>query len=215
MDSLIYRDLFTLSQSGRVGDVFLLAGDEDLLEGVLAAQDFGVRVNLIGIEPNVSNQAASLRQAADSIYVLQREQLTDVLIRRHSGGRPGTSAIQSGKLRQLEDRFSPSWQDRSTTDADEDAIHSTSERVAAEFFEQASPDEISTLHEQLRSNLDPARRRLPQRADGWLLKASGVELDRWLTESERLLARQVFWTAASTLLEGIDGADEAEDIEGS
>ncbi len=26
VDSLIYRDLFTLSQSGRVGDVFLLAG---------------------------------------------------------------------------------------------------------------------------------------------------------------------------------------------
>lgn len=44
VDSLVYRDLFTLSRSGRLSDIFLLSGDEDLLEGVLAAQEMGVRV---------------------------------------------------------------------------------------------------------------------------------------------------------------------------
>lgn len=211
VDSLIYRDLFTLSQTGRVSDVFLLAGDEDLLEAVHAAQDCGVRAHLVGIEPNVSNQAASLRQAADAVYVLQREQLVEVLHRRPAGERAGAPVVQERKLRQLEERFAPSWSDSvaATIDsvADGEVIRSTSEGVAAEFCQRASTDELASMREQLRDQPEPHRRRLPQRADGWLLRASGDQLGRLLTESERLHARRVLWTSVSTILDDLDRPD--------
>ena len=52
VDALIYRDLTTLARERAICDAFLLAGDEDLREGVKAAQDMGVRVTLIGIDQN-------------------------------------------------------------------------------------------------------------------------------------------------------------------
>ena len=50
VDALIYRDLMTLASERAVTDAFLISGDEDLREGVKAAQDRGVRVVLVGIE---------------------------------------------------------------------------------------------------------------------------------------------------------------------
>ncbi len=49
VDALIYRDLITLAQHRAISDAVLVSGDEDLREGVRAAQDYGVRVVLVGI----------------------------------------------------------------------------------------------------------------------------------------------------------------------
>jgi NYN domain len=49
VDALIYRDLMTLARERAVARAYLLSGDEDLREGVIAAQDMGVQVILIGI----------------------------------------------------------------------------------------------------------------------------------------------------------------------
>ena len=49
VDALIYHDLMTLARERAISDAFLLSGDEDLREGVRAAQEIGVRVTLIGI----------------------------------------------------------------------------------------------------------------------------------------------------------------------
>ena len=52
VDALIYRDLMTLARERAIATAFLLAGDEDLREGVVAAGDMGVRVVVLGIERN-------------------------------------------------------------------------------------------------------------------------------------------------------------------
>lgn len=49
VDSLIVRDLMTLARERAIATAYLLGGDEDLREGVVAAQEMGVRVVVLGI----------------------------------------------------------------------------------------------------------------------------------------------------------------------
>jgi uncharacterized LabA/DUF88 family protein len=73
VDALIYRDLMTLARERAINCAYLLSGDEDLREGVVAAQDMGVQVVLIGIPANRTNQSAALIREADEHVVLQQE----------------------------------------------------------------------------------------------------------------------------------------------
>ena len=86
VDALIYRDLITLARERAISDAFLLAGDEDLREGVKAAQDMGVRVTLIGIETSTGgeNQSRELQHEADEILQLDYSQLSGFLSSRLS-----------------------------------------------------------------------------------------------------------------------------------
>jgi len=71
VDALIYRDLMTLARERAVATAFLLGGDDDLREGVTAAQDMGVRVVVLGVEPtDTANQAETLIREADEHVVL-------------------------------------------------------------------------------------------------------------------------------------------------
>ncbi|MCY3948777.1 MAG: NYN domain-containing protein [Acidimicrobiaceae bacterium] len=74
VDALIYRDLMTLARERAISDAYLIAGDEDLREGVRTAQDMGVRVTLIGIEPRkgTRNQPRELASEADEVVKLSR-----------------------------------------------------------------------------------------------------------------------------------------------
>ena len=83
VDSLIVRDLIRLSQNRAMSTAFLLGGDEDLRQGMLEAQDMGVRVVLVGIEPfSEQNQAGSLIREADDLIVLGREDLAAAFQKR-------------------------------------------------------------------------------------------------------------------------------------
>lgn len=76
VDALIYRDLMTLAQQHSISDAILVSGDEDLREGVRAAQDQGVRVTLVGVEcPTGHNQSEELVLESDRSTVLTKEDL--------------------------------------------------------------------------------------------------------------------------------------------
>jgi hypothetical protein len=51
---------------------YLLAGDEDLREGVVAAQELGIRVVVLGIENPKGNQAPTLIMEADDHLILPK-----------------------------------------------------------------------------------------------------------------------------------------------
>lgn len=68
VDSRIVRDLIVLARDKAIAEAFVLAGDEDLVEGVEEAQDQGLRVTLLGV-PGV-NQSRLLVQQADQHYQL-------------------------------------------------------------------------------------------------------------------------------------------------
>lgn len=72
VDALIIRDLMTLARERAIAFAYLVAGDEDLREGVLAVQDMGVQVALIGF-PSRSGfgQAQTLIDEADTHMVFE------------------------------------------------------------------------------------------------------------------------------------------------
>ena len=85
VDSLIVRDLMRLSQNRAISTAYLLGGDEDLRQGMVEAQDMGVRVVLVGIAPfGQQNQAGTLTREADDVMVLSREDLNPVFQRREA-----------------------------------------------------------------------------------------------------------------------------------
>jgi uncharacterized LabA/DUF88 family protein len=66
VDALIVTDMAELARNRAMADAVLVSGDEDIRVGVLLAQQFGVRVHLIGIHPARANQSRSLQQEADT-----------------------------------------------------------------------------------------------------------------------------------------------------
>lgn len=79
VDSLIVTDMITLAQNRAISDAVLVSGDEDLRVGVQQAQEFGVRVHLIGIKPSRGSQSLFLMQEADSTHEWAAEDISRFL----------------------------------------------------------------------------------------------------------------------------------------
>lgn len=74
VDSRIVRDLIILATQRAISTAYLIGGDEDLREGVSEAQERGVRVVLIGVEPlDEQNLSPTLAMEADEVLVLKRD----------------------------------------------------------------------------------------------------------------------------------------------
>ena len=66
VDSLVVTDMITLARNRAMAECILLSGDEDIRVGVQQAQEYGVRVHLLGIRPARGSQSLFLRREADS-----------------------------------------------------------------------------------------------------------------------------------------------------
>ena len=66
VDSLIVTDMINLARNRAMCDAVLLSGDEDVRVGVQQAQEFGVRVHLLGVKPSRGSQSLLLMQEADT-----------------------------------------------------------------------------------------------------------------------------------------------------
>ena len=96
VDALIYRDMITLAQQRSVSDIVLVSGDEDLREGVRAAQDHGVRVVLVGIKADQGhNQSEELTYEVDRCLVLDRDALAPAFSLRVIPAPPAEAAGKS------------------------------------------------------------------------------------------------------------------------
>jgi uncharacterized LabA/DUF88 family protein len=74
VDAQIREDLETLARHGAVTDAILIAGDEDMVPAVEAAQTYGVRIHLWGVEPPYgTNQAERLIWESDTVDVVHAE----------------------------------------------------------------------------------------------------------------------------------------------
>jgi len=73
VDAQIRADMEALARHRAITDAILVAGDEDMVPAVEAAQAFGVRIHLWGIEPPYgTNQAERLVWESDTVDVLER-----------------------------------------------------------------------------------------------------------------------------------------------
>lgn len=82
VDAQLRADLEALARHRAITDAVLLAGDEDMLPAVEAAQRYGVRVHLWGVEPtHGSNQAEWLVWESDTVEVLPADFLRPYFIK--------------------------------------------------------------------------------------------------------------------------------------
>jgi NYN domain-containing protein len=72
-------DLITLARERAMSTAYLISGDEDIREGVAAAQQMGVRVVLVGIPGpwGDPHQADTLVREADECVVLDRQAMIE------------------------------------------------------------------------------------------------------------------------------------------
>ena len=79
VDSLIVTDMITLARNRVMCDAVLLSGDEDIRVGVQQAQEFGVRVHLLGITPCRGSQSLFLLQEADTTHEWSKNDISAFL----------------------------------------------------------------------------------------------------------------------------------------
>ncbi|MGH3837482.1 MAG: NYN domain-containing protein [Pseudonocardiaceae bacterium] len=175
VDALIYRDLITLAQHRAISDAVLLSGDEDLREGVRAAQDYGVRVVLVGIacaDGNGHNQSEELVLDADHLAVLSKPQLEPMFTSR--------SPVATGRAPRPQ-----GWaQDKSVAGT---SASGAAAAFAREWLRAATEAEIADLNIK--------RPNIPRPVDIELLTAVEKTLERSLKDDEvsRRDARSAFW----------------------
>jgi uncharacterized LabA/DUF88 family protein len=95
VDSLIVRDLMTVARERAVATAFLLGGDDDLREGMVAAQEMGVSVTVLGIPTTLAgtaNQAETLIREADQHTMLPAAFLARFLTARDAPALPPPAA---------------------------------------------------------------------------------------------------------------------------
>jgi uncharacterized LabA/DUF88 family protein len=79
VDSLIVTDMIALARNRAISDAVLVTGDEDLRVGVQQAQEFGVRVHLVGIKPSRGSQSLFLLQEADTTHEWASAEMSSLL----------------------------------------------------------------------------------------------------------------------------------------
>lgn len=115
VDSLIVRDFMTLARERAMVTAYLLAGDEDLREGVLAAQDMGVRVVVLGIAPTDDNQAGTLIRESDEHVILERGFLAPHFSKVETPVPPVVALPSHGDPSQVGADFATSWASKATS----------------------------------------------------------------------------------------------------
>ncbi len=74
VDTLLFRDITTLARNSGVASMYVLGGDDDLIDAIHVAQDHGVSVTVLGVESTgTRNQSGSLIREADDHIVLSRD----------------------------------------------------------------------------------------------------------------------------------------------
>lgn len=174
VDSLIVRDLMTLARERAVATIFLLGGDEDLREGVIAAQEMGVEVVVVGIPTTgPGNQAKTLVRESDEHVVLETAFLAPFFFPQDAFCPPAQRTLPGITM-------------------DRDSARLAGQDFALEWSRLAAPDELRRLR-----NEAPV---IPHQLDAQLLLAAERSLGslRGRQDLKRDL-RAGFWSAIENL----------------
>lgn len=180
VDSLIVTDMIELARLGAICDAVILSGDEDVRAGVQIAQNYGVRVHLLGIAPARGSQSKALMQEADTTSVWEKPTIAKFLTVRPSVKStgtlgPATSVKEASVVVE--------------TSSDESPIV----QVVAAIVAEIDADGIRGVHA-----FWATERGVPPEFDGKLLGKCREQLGRDLTLVERRQARAAFATAVKS-----------------
>jgi uncharacterized LabA/DUF88 family protein len=100
VDAQIRADMEALARHRAITDAILVAGDEDMVPAIEAAQAFGVRVHLWGVEPPYgTNQAERLVWESDTVDVLERSFIEPFFTRQLAPEPAAAGAGEAGAAR--------------------------------------------------------------------------------------------------------------------
>lgn len=171
VDSLIVTDMITLARNRAMAECVLLSGDEDLRVGVQQAQEYGVRVHLLGIKPARGSQSLFLLQEADVTHEW------------------GTSDLDSFLQCDPHAELSPSLSGHGATRDHQDVAGSLGD-VARQVAGTVPQAEVAALIHGIRNT-----NRCPHEVDKQLLGKSRGVLGRDLDVSEKSEVRAAFFSA--------------------
>ena len=179
VDSLIVTDMIALARNRAVAECVLLSGDEDLRVGVQLAQEYGVRVHLLGIKPARGSQSLFLLQEADATYewdAADLEQFLKCIPRKGSLSDSGEPVLPG--LEESSDVAGP-W-----------------DRVAHEIAADVPAGEVPALADSIRRTNSR-----PREIDAQLLTRSRGEVGRDLNPAEKTMVRDAFLRALEARLD--------------
>ena len=162
-------DMITLARNQAMAECVLLSGDEDIRVGVQQAQEYGVRVHLLGIKParGSQSQSALLLQEADATHFWTASDLKNFL-------------HMQPDLPPLDSAATP----EPFAGADATGLL---EDIARQVANGVAKSEVSALVNDIR-----ATSRRPQDIDGKLLGLSRQRLGKDLDEKQKYKLRTTF-----------------------
>ena len=170
VDSLIVTDMIALARNRAISDAVLVSGDEDLRVGVQQAQEFGVRVHLVGIKPSRGSQSLFLLQEADTTHEWTVDDISVFLKCQAESASPDTpaNAVPAGA---------------GHVHPEDDPLHAVAIRVA----ERLKQTEIEALVEAVEG-----LGQVPRDIDAQLLGGARAAVGRDLNPAEKKDIRKHF-----------------------
>lgn len=139
VDALLILDLTTLARERAIASALVISGDEDIREGIAAAQSLGVRVTLGGVAmlEGRPSQAATLVNEADDQLTIDPGFLTRYIRVRMPEVAVADTALEEGLTdpRQFGYAFGSSYADR-LSDLDLRALQREAPQIPAEIAAQ-------------------------------------------------------------------------------
>jgi hypothetical protein len=197
VDSLIVRDLMKLSGEHAIATAFLLSGDEDLRQGMIEAQDCGVKVVLMGIEPCFKNQSETLQREADDHIALDATFVSKHLALRPVEAQEQHAAGEAGSGDAVENQANPALEKSSqATSAQTPSPSGAAHRLGVEFGREwqarVTSEELRAVVEMKAANRLAA---VPTEVDRELLARGRREFGLDIQADLRRAMRNGFWSS--------------------
>lgn len=179
VDSMIVIDMIELARNHAIADAVLISGDEDVRVGVQFAQNYGVRVHLIGIanEHDRNHQSPSLIQEADTHTEWTPDVINSFLSVRQASLKPQAVPAVNPDAKAAVNEAS----------LDSDDVLARLEVLIISMIEALVPNDLTSLKEHFKQSNS-----LPAEFDGKLLGSSRDAIERNLDQPERRFARKKF-----------------------
>ena len=180
VDTLMVMDVLALSRNKAVASLLVVTGDDDLRPALEKAQEFGVRVHLLGVQPaRGANQAERLKRECDSTREWGKLEIATFLsIADGSGDKTAAAGNGTATLRPTEARLS-----EALADALQDALERATTAELQHILANSSSDFVG----------------IPASVDGPLLRRYGNNLGRSLSEDEKKIMRRQLYERVRAL----------------
>ena len=178
VDSLIVTDMITLARNRAMASCVLLSGDEDIRVGVQQAQEYGVRVHVLGIKPARGSQSLFLLREADTSHEWSADDLGSFLKCEPSGSTQCPAGSRS-------DASTSAARPADRRNLDEQLL-----RIARQVADDMPLAEVGTTVDEIL-----ATNQRPRPIDAKLLAMSRNAIGRDLAADEKRTVRNKFLAA--------------------